>query len=56
MTRPRVVTLNVASIDGRLNLAPGVSLMSEDERWTVMTEARGSRPCVTSETVCRDQT
>jgi len=41
MSRPRVVTLNVASIDGRLTLAPGVSLMSGDERWSEMTRHAG---------------
>lgn len=29
--------LNVASVDGRLTLAPGVNLMAGDERWTAMT-------------------
>jgi len=35
--RPRVVVHNVASMDGRLTLAPGLDLMAGDERWTVMT-------------------
>lgn len=35
--RPRVVVHNVASIDGRLTLAPGLNLMAGDERWTAMT-------------------
>ncbi|MGB3955253.1 MAG: dihydrofolate reductase family protein [Brooklawnia sp.] len=33
MARPRLITLNVASIDGRLTLAPGYNLMAPDERW-----------------------
>lgn len=41
MARPRVVTFNVASIDGRLTLAPGVGLMSGDERWSAMTRGMG---------------
>src|SRR5659263_380249 len=35
--RPHVVVHNVASMDGRLTLAPGVDLMAGDERWTAMT-------------------
>lgn len=35
--RPRVVVCNVASVDGRLTLAPGLNLMAGDERWTSMT-------------------
>ncbi len=34
--RPRVIVSNVASMDGRLTLAPGVNLMAGDERWTAM--------------------
>lgn len=37
MSRPRVITFNVVSVDGRLTLAPGVSLMAGDERWSAMT-------------------
>lgn len=33
MGRPRVITFNLTSIDGRLTLAPGVNLMVPDERW-----------------------
>lgn len=33
MTRPRVVTYNLASVDGRLTLAPGFNLMVGDDRW-----------------------
>lgn len=33
---PRVIVSNVASMDGRLTLAPGVNLMAGDERWTAM--------------------
>ncbi|NLI17408.1 MAG: deaminase [Actinomycetales bacterium] len=34
--RPRVIIHNVASMDGRLTLAPGVDLMAGDERWAAM--------------------
>lgn len=37
MPRPRVITVNVVSIDSRLTMAPGVNLMAGDERWTAMT-------------------
>lgn len=33
MARPRLITLNVASVDGRLTLAPGYNLMNPDDRW-----------------------
>lgn len=39
--RPRVITYNLASIDGRLTLAPGVNLMAGDERWAAVTERLG---------------
>jgi hypothetical protein len=38
---PRVVSVNIASIDCRLTLAPGVGLMSGDERWSTMTRGQG---------------
>lgn len=41
MSRPRIVTYNLASVDGRLTLAPGVSLMAGDERWTALTSGLG---------------
>lgn len=41
MTRPRVVTYNMASVDGRLTLAPGVNLMAGDDRWTPVIEGIG---------------
>lgn len=41
VSRPRLVTFNVAPIDARLTLAPGVGLMSGDERWSAMTEEVG---------------
>lgn len=41
MTRPRVVTFNVTSLDGRLTLAPGVNLMAGDVRWSALTEGLG---------------
>ena len=30
--RPRVIVSDVASMDGKLTLAPGVDLMADDER------------------------
>jgi riboflavin biosynthesis pyrimidine reductase len=33
MTRPSLLTHNVASLDGRLTIAPGVLLLAGDERW-----------------------
>jgi 2,5-diamino-6-(ribosylamino)-4(3H)-pyrimidinone 5'-phosphate reductase len=36
VNRPRVVTFNLASVDGRLTLAPGVNLMAGDERWNAV--------------------
>lgn len=41
MSRPRVVIFNIASLDGRLTLAPGVGVMSGDERWSTMTRGMG---------------
>jgi riboflavin biosynthesis pyrimidine reductase len=41
MDRPRVVTFNLVSVDGRLTLAPGVNLMAGDERWTALIEGAG---------------
>ena len=40
--RPRVILSNVASMDSRLTLAPGVNLMAGDERWTAMTADLGA--------------
>jgi 2,5-diamino-6-(ribosylamino)-4(3H)-pyrimidinone 5'-phosphate reductase len=40
MDRP-VVTYNLASVDGRLTLAPGVSLLTGDDRWTELTSRIG---------------
>jgi len=34
MNRPKVVVCDVASLDGRLTLAPDVLLLWGDERWT----------------------
>lgn len=34
MERPRVITCNQASVDGRLTLAPDVLLLNGDERWS----------------------
>lgn len=39
--RPRVITYNLASIDGRLTLAAGVNLMAGDERWAALTQGLG---------------
>jgi riboflavin biosynthesis pyrimidine reductase len=36
MKRPRVITFNLASVDGRLAPAPGVNLMAGDERWNAV--------------------
>jgi 2,5-diamino-6-(ribosylamino)-4(3H)-pyrimidinone 5'-phosphate reductase len=41
MDRPRVVTFNLVSVDGRLTLAPGVNLMAGDERWSAVIEGIG---------------
>ena len=41
MERPRVITYNLASIDGRLTLAAGVNLMAGDERWAAVTQGLG---------------
>ena len=41
MDRPRVVTFNLVSVDGRVTLAPGLNLMAGDERWTALTEGIG---------------
>lgn len=34
--RPRVIVSNVASMDSRLTVAPGVDLLAGDERWAAM--------------------
>jgi riboflavin biosynthesis pyrimidine reductase len=39
--RPRVVTHNVVSVDGRLTIALGVSLLTGDERWSAITAGLG---------------
>lgn len=41
MERPRVITYNLVSVDGRLTLAPGVNLMAGDERWSAVIEGIG---------------
>lgn len=41
MDRPRIVTYNLASVDGRLTLAPGVSLLTGDDRWASLTSGVG---------------
>lgn len=35
--RPRVVSCNITSVDGRLTIAPGVSLLFGEERWSSIT-------------------
>ncbi len=35
--RPRVVSCNIESVDGRLTLAPGVQLLFGEERWSAIT-------------------
>lgn len=41
MARPRVVTFNLVSVDGRLTLAPGFNLMAGDDRWAAVIEHVG---------------
>ena len=41
MTRPRCITYSIASVDGRLTLAPGVNLMAGDPRWEAATTGVG---------------
>lgn len=41
MARPRVVTFNLVSVDGRLTLSPGFNLMAGDERWAAVIENIG---------------
>lgn len=41
MSRPRVVTCNLVSVDARLTLAPGVNLMAGDPRWSELVEDLG---------------
>lgn len=41
MDRPRVITCNVATVDGKLTLAPGVSLLAGDPRWTALMSGLG---------------
>lgn len=39
--RPRVITCNVVTVDGRLTLAPGVSLFTGDPRWSALAAGLG---------------
>ncbi|GAA4288666.1 dihydrofolate reductase family protein [Georgenia daeguensis] len=41
MRAPRVVTHNVVSVDGRLTIAPGVSLLAGDARWDAVAAGVG---------------
>jgi riboflavin biosynthesis pyrimidine reductase len=41
MARPRCITYSIASVDGRITLAPGVSLMAGDSRWEAATAGLG---------------
>lgn len=36
MDRPKVITCNMISVDGRLTIAPGVQLLFGDERWSAV--------------------
>jgi 2,5-diamino-6-(ribosylamino)-4(3H)-pyrimidinone 5'-phosphate reductase len=36
MPRPRLITYNVASVDGRLTIAPEVQLLTGDPRWSAI--------------------
>jgi riboflavin biosynthesis pyrimidine reductase len=36
MGRPKIITCNMISIDGRLTVAPGVQLLFGDERWSAV--------------------
>lgn len=36
MERPRVITCNIVSVDGRLTIAPDVNLLTGDDRWTAI--------------------
>lgn len=40
-TRPRCITYNMVSVDGRLTIAPGVNLMAGDPRWEAATAGLG---------------
>ncbi len=41
MDRPRCITHNVISVDGRLTIAPGVSLLAGDPRWEAAAQGLG---------------
>jgi riboflavin biosynthesis pyrimidine reductase len=41
MARPRCITYSMASVDGRITLAPGVNLMAGDPRWEAATAGLG---------------
>ena len=41
MASPRCITYSMASVDGRLTLAPGVNLMAGDPRWEAATAGVG---------------
>ena len=41
MARPRCITYSMASVDGRLTIAPGVNLMAGDPRWEAATAGLG---------------
>lgn len=41
VARPRCITYNIASVDGRLTIAPDVNLMAGEERWTAVTRGLG---------------
>ena len=39
MPRPWVLAHNIASLDGRVTIGPGVLLLHGDERWSAVVEA-----------------
>ena len=41
MARPRCITYSIASVDGRLTVAPEVNLMAGDPRWEAATAGLG---------------
>ena len=41
MARPRCITYSIASVDGRLTIAPRVNLMTGDPRWEAATAGVG---------------
>lgn len=44
MARPRCITYSMASVDGRVTIAPGVSLLAGDPRWEAITAGVAVEP------------